>query len=184
MIILLIVLLVLVVLAIAYFAWLLVITLASLINGRPPSIGTPREVLPQIVKALDLKSNSTLYDLGCGDGRVLAVAHKSAPRAKLLGFDTNRLILIRAYREKALKQANKQLICQNFFKLDLSPASHIFCYLSDEMMANLEPKFDRELSKKARLVSLDYPLPHRSPTRKIALGDGRKLGRVLYVYDF
>lgn len=43
----------------------------SAFTTRAPFVPAPREILPAIVQALELKKGDVVYDLGCGDGRVL-----------------------------------------------------------------------------------------------------------------
>src|ERR1044072_5321981 len=56
-------------------------------NGQAPFVPTRKSILPDIVRALELKENSILYDLGCGDGRILQSAIKLTPQAKGIGID-------------------------------------------------------------------------------------------------
>ena len=55
--------------------FILFLRISSLSFTGAPYIQIPEEVLPSIVNALDLQSDSKLYDLGCGDGRVLIAAY-------------------------------------------------------------------------------------------------------------
>jgi hypothetical protein len=48
---------------------------SSLILTRAPFIPIPAEILPSIVQALDLRDDSLVCDLGCGEGRVLLACH-------------------------------------------------------------------------------------------------------------
>jgi hypothetical protein len=66
----------------------------------------------------------------------------------------------------------------------LGEADRVFAYLSPRFMALLEPKFERELKPGARVVSLQFALPHRRPSREIELKQGPAHARWLYVYDY
>jgi hypothetical protein len=74
---------------------------------------------------------------------------------------------------------------QDLLKSDFSGVTKVICYLSAEMMARLEPQFDEQFSSgKVRLVSADYPLPKRRPTKIVWVNKKARRGRVLYLYDY
>ena len=49
-------------------------TIQTILYVKVPFVPVPKEVLPNILKALELKDGSVMYDLGCGDARVLVEA--------------------------------------------------------------------------------------------------------------
>jgi len=156
---------------------------SSLIT-RAPFVPAPREILPAIVQALGLKEESVVYDLGCGDGRVLEACWNQQPQARYAGLEKDWLpFWLAKWRLRHNKDI--KIIQQNFFKHDLSGATHIFLYLFPEVMDQLLPKFEKELQSGARVVSCSFRFSHRDPTERIDLHRPEGLlGRELYIYDF
>lgn len=159
----------------------------SLVVTRAPFISIPVAVLPYIVDALELKQGSVLYDLGCGEGRVLFACWKRFPDAKYIGLDKATLpVLIGWWRKRGLgKGVDVKIKKKNFFKQDVRDATHIFTYLYPGLMDKLLPKLRKELKPGTRVVSCDFQFTGMKPVRIVDLGrPPRTLGRMLYIYEF
>jgi len=159
----------------------------SLVVTRAPFISMPAAVLPYIVDALRLKPGSVVYDLGCGEGRVLFACWKRFPQAKYIGLDKATLpAAIAWWRKRSLgKEADVTIKKKNFFRQDLRDATHVFVYLFPGLMDKLLPKLKRELKPGTRLVSCDFKFTAMEPVQVIDLGRPEGvLGRKLYVYEF
>lgn len=159
------------------------------LRNKVPFVTASKAVMEDVYRALLIKDDSVVYDLGCGDGRILFYLSNHNNKAKYIGIENNILAVILAKLGSILNQKkinNKvSIINGNFFKYDLSEASHIFVYLYPNMMDDLLPKFDRELNKGTRLVSLSFQFTNKRPSAEIDLNRSKyKLGRKLYVYDF
>lgn len=150
-------------------------------------IPLPRRAVPAVVKALGLSADSRgrLFDLGCGDGRILGAALSSHSQLHGTGIELNPLVAwLARWRLRTLGQNRLTIIRGDIMQTNLRPATHVFAYLNPYTMKTLEPRFERELAPGTRLVSCDFPLPHRKPTRTITIGRPRQLGQTLYVYDY
>lgn len=125
-----------------------------------PYVPTPLNVVRQMLIIAEVGPYDVLYDLGCGDGRILftAVEEFGIPRA--VGFELNP----RMVESTRLKIEDKGLdgrikvVEGNFFEEDLSEASVITLYLTTSGNAKLRPKFHDELRKGTRIVSHDFPI--------------------------
>lgn len=104
-----------------------------------------------------LKRGEILYDLGAGDGRILAMA-VSEFGARAIGWEIAVLPYFLA-RLRLMRLHTAQLRMSNFFQADLSQADVIACFLTPMAMAKLVPKLQRELKAGARFVSYAFPLP-------------------------
>ncbi len=158
-------------------------------KNRVPFVTASNAVLKDISKALEVKDNSIVYDLGCGDGRILMYLSRLYPKAKYIGVENNIFPLLLARAESFLnykKIGNKiEIINNDFFKQDLSNATHIFTYLYPNIMDKLLPKFEKEFKPGTRLVSLSFKFASKNPIEEIDLKRSKyKLGRKLYVYQF
>jgi hypothetical protein len=158
-----------------------------LLRGDAPFVPVPSAVLPEIAKALEIGENSVVYDLGCGDGKVLIACSKVQSKARYVGYEISLAIFllawIRIFRVK--KSRSMKILRKNFFGENLSKATHVFTYLMPKQMEQLEKKFEQELKPGTRLVTCTFPLKEKEPTSIIELGRSEIfLARKLYVYDY
>jgi trans-aconitate methyltransferase len=147
-------------------------------RNRVPFVRTPRRVLEQIRQALQVPQHGHIWDLGCGDGHVLA-AVRGGLHAH--GIDNNPLVLTVARWRLG---PTAQLRQGDILSADLTRADRVFCYLGPELMARLEPRFIAQLPRGARVVSMQFPLPNRTPDQVIELKQAKPYARTLYVYDY
>ena len=139
-----------------------------------------------IVAALELQVGSVFFELGSGDGRIVLAAAKLQPGAKCTGIEfalAPTIMTWFAYK-KAGKPLNASFRKEDMFKVDLSEATHIFCYLFPQVMADLHEKFKRELKPGTRVVACDFKILSKEPLKTIALSQKAVLGKKLYVYEY
>lgn len=160
--------------------------LASLAIPRAPFVPIPKEVLPQIIDALKIAPNSVVYDLGCGDGRVLFAGFKREPNATFIGLEKSLFpFVVASSRVQNFQKIHISIYKKNFFSADLSNATRVFLYLFPKLMKDLLPKLERELKPGTRVVSCDFAFTNRQPVETISLNrSSNSLGRTLYVYEF
>jgi len=116
----------------------------------------PRSTVKKILKLAKVSKKDVVYDLGCGDGRVLIEAAKMGARA--VGIENNPLLcwLSKLNVEKNNLGNKIKIIRENFFKQNLHDATVIVVYLSQKLNDRLQPKLERELRAGARVVSADH----------------------------
>lgn len=159
------------------------------LKNKVPFVTASSAVLKDVAKAMEIKDDSIVYDVGSGDGKILFYLSRLNKNAKYIGIENNPFPLflakIRAFFNFR-KTGNKvEIISNDFFKQDLSNATHIFTYLYPNIMDDLLPKFKDELKPGTRLVSLSFRFTTKMPTSEIDLKRSKyKLGRKLYVYEF
>ncbi len=168
---------------------LLLIWMWSGIRAKVPFIPVSNNILGDIYKALEIKDGSTVYDLGCGEGRVLFYCSKLSPKAKYIGIENSLFPLLlarfRGWWHTKTTGTKIEIINQNFFERDLSDATHVFTYLYPNVMDDLITKFDRELKPGTKLVSVSFKFTQKQPKLAIDLNRGKyKLARHIYVYEF
>jgi cyclopropane fatty-acyl-phospholipid synthase-like methyltransferase len=158
-------------------------------KSKVPFIPVSTNVLKDIENMLSLKEDSVLYDLGCGDGKVLFHMAKSQPNAKYIGIENNLFAVIlaraKAWWFKKDRKVNIEILNEDFFKHDISNATHIFLYLYPQVMDELLSKFESELKPGTKLVSASFRFTLKQPEAEIDLNRSKyKLARKLYVYQF
>lgn len=169
---------------------LMLLWMYSAIRTKVPFISVPLSILPEIEKALDLKSESIVYDLGCGDARVLFYLARKYPNAKFIGIENGLFPYLIAHttciwNKKHHKVNNVQIIHKSFFDHNLSNATHIFVYLYPQIMDDILSKLEEELNPGTRLVSATFKFLLKKPLVEIdLLRKKRQLARELIVYEF
>jgi len=172
-----------------FILFLLVLWVWGNIRSKVPFIGVPLETLKEIENTLSLKKDSIVYDLGCGDGRVLFYLHKNNPTAKYIGIECNLfpyiLAIVRNYFYKKKNKDDIKIIKGDFFDFDLSNSTHIFTYLYPNIMDDLLPKFDKELKKGTILVSASFHFTLKKENKEIDLRRKKyQLAKKIYLYEF
>ena len=138
------------------------------LGGPRPAIGfvpTPQPVVEAMLAAAQLQRGETVYDLGCGDGRIVITAARKFG-ARGLGFDLD-FELIQAARAGAAAAGVRHLATfqrADIFALDLSPADVVTLYLLRDINARLLPQL-RRLRPGARVASYEFGLPGCTPAR-------------------
>ncbi|HEY1206455.1 MAG: methyltransferase domain-containing protein [Bryobacteraceae bacterium] len=131
-----------------------------------PYVPSPQTVVERMLEIADLKPGETVYDLGCGDGRILFTAAREF-RAKAVGVELSDP-LVKQGREQAkrLGLENRVTIIQgDLLRADLRPADVVTVYLLTEANDKLKPLFERSLHPGARVVSHDFKIRGWRPDR-------------------
>ncbi len=144
-----------------------------------PFVQTPLEVAKKMLGLSQVKSGDVLYDLGCGDGRLIILAAKDLG-AKSTGIELREDLVERARMEiKRLNLEDKVKVIQgNFFEVNISDADVITLYLTSSANERLRPKLEAELKPGVRVVSHDFKVPGWKPS---AVYD-ELLGHTIYTY--
>ena len=151
-----------------------------------PFVATPTPVVRQMLVLAELKQGEMLYDLGSGDGRAVIMAAKDFG-AKSVGVELREDLVKRALSniyELGL-ETKAQILQNDIFKVDLSPADVVFLYLTTSANEKVKPKLETELKPGARIVSHDYEILGWKPSRIDNFCENPRLGypsHTLYVY--
>jgi SAM-dependent methyltransferase len=153
-------------------------------NIFAPYVSAPEHAVDKMLDMANLKPGETLYDLGCGDGRIIIAAAKKY-RVKAVGVEISEQ-LARAAVENARKagvQNQVKVIHQDFMRTDLSDANVVTLYLATTANDMLRPNLERYLRPSTRVVSYDYPIPGWKPidTKESAGRSG--VTHTIYLYE-
>jgi cyclopropane fatty-acyl-phospholipid synthase-like methyltransferase len=126
-----------------------------------PYVPTLRARRRQALDLLDLRQGQVLYDLGSGDGSLLAEA--AARGLKAVGYELNPLLVALSWLKTRRYRGQVKIKWGNFWKADLAAADGIFVFLIDRFMDDLEAKVKREAKPGLKLVSHAFTMPGRKP---------------------
>lgn len=125
-----------------------------------PYVPTPINIVVKMLDWAQAEADDIVYDLGCGDGRILFTAVEEFDVKKAVGFELNTSMyesVLRKVEKKGL-HGRVKVVNKNFFLADLSGASLVTLYLTTSGNSKLRPKLEEELTKGARVVSHDFPV--------------------------
>jgi SAM-dependent methyltransferase len=134
-----------------------------------PFVKTPMEIVERMFEIAEVKKSDLVYDLGCGDGRiVIAAAKKFGCRA--VGIEKVPE-LAQLARENAAKNDVQDLVAieqKNIFACDISQADVVTLYLLPWMNRRLIPQLEK-LKPGARIISHDWDLGEIPPEKAIRI---------------
>jgi len=146
-----------------------------------PWVPTRDELLPYVMSLAKVGPNDVVYDLGCGDGRVVIEAVLRGARGVCV--EINKELIARA-EERARKLGisdRVEFINDDFFNVPLSGATVIYMYLLTSVNRMLKPKLAREVRIGTRIVSLDFEIPGWRPVHVVRVSLGYR-DATLYLY--
>lgn len=126
-------------------------------------VPTPQKVVDRMLALADVKTNDVLYDLGCGDGRIVVTAAKRYG-IRAVGFDIDprrvqeSLENVRSNRVEHLVTIRQQ----DIFTLDLREASVVTLYLLPQLNVRLMPQLAK-LRPGSRILSHDFDMRGAKP---------------------
>ena len=164
-----------------FFILFFLAEIIAIFTTDAPFVPIPDETLEKIIEHLKLDNNSVLYDLGCGDARILKKAVEKYPGLKAVGIEIAFMPYLLA-RLKTRKNKNIRIKREDIFSADLSNATHVFVYLYPEVMENLVPILEKKVKVGTRVVSCDFEDKNRKPTEIVYLDTLAKRGKRLIVY--
>jgi SAM-dependent methyltransferase len=139
-----------------------------------PYVKTPPEVVTAMLKAAEVKPGDLVYDLGCGDGRiVIAAAREFGARGVGVDLYPQHLAEARESARKAGVEARVEFREQDLFDTELGKATVVTLYLLPELNLELRPKLLAELKPGSRIVSHAYDLGDWKPDKQLEVNGNR-----------
>ena len=121
---------------------------------------TSFEIVKKMLELAQVGAEDIVYDLGCGDARILIMAVKEYGAKKAVGYEINQYLY-----EKSIQDIHSQnlqdritLIEDDLLNADLSDASVITLFLSMAANEYLRPKLEKEAKPLTRIVSYFHPM--------------------------
>lgn len=114
---------------------------------------TPQQVVPEMLKLARVGPGDVVYDLGCGDGRIVIAAAKLGARGVCVDIDPQRIRESRANAERAGVTERIRFLEQDLFETEIGDATVVTLFLWPSVNERLKPKLRRELRPGTRVVS-------------------------------
>jgi SAM-dependent methyltransferase len=149
-------------------------------SRRPDVIYVPTspEVVDAMLKLANVNKDDVVYDLGCGDGRIVVAAAR-AYGAKAIGVDIDpqRISEANANAKTAGVDGRVKFILGDLFQQDIHDATVVTLYLLNTLNLKLRPKLWKDLKPGTRIVSHAFDMGDWQPEQKQDVG-----GTTIYLW--
>ena len=149
-----------------------------------PYSPTPTDVVERMLRLARVGPKEVVYDLGCGDGRIVIAAARLFG-ARGVGIDIDPGLIARA--QVAAKQADVESLVtfrvQDAMTVDVSDATVVTLYLLAASNVKLRPILTRTLRPGARIVAHNYPIGDWEPDAVDTFTDSAGSTRTLFLWN-
>ncbi|MEX2221166.1 MAG: methyltransferase domain-containing protein [Candidatus Rokuibacteriota bacterium] len=139
-------------------------------------VATDLEIVNAMLTLAGVTRDDVVYDLGCGDGRiVIAAAKEFGAQGVGVDLDPQRIREAQANAARAGVADRVTFRVADVFDTDIQPATVVTLFLSPELNARLRPKLTSQLRPGTRIVSHRYGIGDWVPekTRTVAVSETR-----------
>lgn len=132
-----------------------------------PYVPTPPVVVQGMLRLAKVGRNDVLYDLGCGDGRIVITAAKErGARGVGIDLDPERITEARHNAEQAGVADRVEFRQGDLFEAEFSPATVVTLYLLPDINRRLRPQLWRQLQVGTRVVSHAFDMGDEWPPER------------------
>ena len=157
-------------------------TESGLAENLAPFVPTPMLVVRRMLELAAVTQDDGVYDLGCGDGRIVVeAAGRYGARAVGVDYDKRRC-------DEALERARREGVAdlveirhEDVLETDFSEATVVTLYLLPDANAQLKPRL-ASLKPGARVVSHDFGIRGWKPVREETLVDRGLENHTIFLY--
>jgi precorrin-6B methylase 2 len=160
-------------------------TVAQIPEGTSlaPFVPTPQDVVDRMLALADVTKDDVVYDLGCGDGRiVITAAKKYGAHGVGVDIDPQRIKESEANAASAGVADLVRFEQNDATKVDVSPATVVTLYLLSSSNLKLRPTLTKQLKPGARIVSHAFSMGDWVPERTDTFTDSHGTERTLYLW--
>lgn len=129
---------------------------------------TPECAIMQALDALNVGPGDLLYDLGCGDGRLLVAAAIRGARALGVEYDERFVSKAQEMVQEARASELVEVVHGDASSIDLKPATKIFVYLVPSGLQRIAPLLNSALERGVPIASYTFSIPGLHPTEVLS----------------
>lgn len=150
---------------------------------RAPFVATPPDVVDRMLALGGVTSRDVVYDLGCGDGRIVIAAARTYG-ARGVGIDIDPARIAEA-EENARRAGVERLVkfrLQDALEADVSDGTVVTLYMLSAINVKLRPILTRQLRSGSRIVSHSFAMGDWEPDIVDTFRDAAGTSRTLYLW--
>jgi len=150
---------------------------------RAPFVATPPDVVDRMLLLARVSTDDVVYDLGCGDGRIVIAAARTYG-ARGVGVDIDPVRIDEARRNARLAGVEHlvRFRVQDALETDVSEATVVALYLVSALNVKLRPNLTAQLRPGARIVSHNFPMGDWEPDVVDVFTSANGQTRTLYLW--
>jgi SAM-dependent methyltransferase len=138
---------------------------------------SPPEVVEAMLRLADVGPADVVYDLGCGDGRIVIAAARRGARGVGVDIDPERVREARANARAAGVEDRVEIREADLFDTDVRDATVVMLFLQPDVNLRLRPRLLAQLRPGARIVSHWHDMGNWKPTAQVKVS-----GRNVYLW--
>jgi SAM-dependent methyltransferase len=147
-----------------------------------PYVPTPQDVVERMLELAGVGPGDVVYDLGCGDGRlVITAAGKYGARGVGVDIEPERIAESQANAKAAGVESLVTFRLQDAMTVDVSEATVVTLYLLSSSNLKLRPMLTRQLRPGARVVSHAFSMGDWKPEKVETFTDANGSTRTLFL---
>ncbi len=163
------------------FSLLLVAAVAS--AGERLTVPTPQAAVERMVDLAEIQPGDKVYDLGCGDGRiVVAAARRHGVKAVGVDIDPAQVAKSRENAQRAGVEDLVTIVEGDIYQTDFRDADVVFLYLQPDLLRGLIPQL-RQMKPGARIVTFDFGIDGAKPAQIERGAFGERQHATIYKYE-
>jgi SAM-dependent methyltransferase len=148
-----------------------------------PYVPTPQDVVEKMLALAAVGKSDVVYDLGCGDGRLVITAAKQyGARGVGVDIDPERITESQANAKAAGVESLVSFKLQDALTVDVSPATVVTLYLLSSSNLKLRPILTKQLRPGARIVSHAFSMGDWRPDKVETFTDANGSTRTIYLW--
>ena len=158
------------------------VILFVLLYFKVPFVRVPKEVISKVLSEINIAKDMTVYDLGCGNARVLLEIEKQTG-AKTIGFEISPWAYFMGRLNILVHRSKTKVLYKNFYHQNVSDADVVFCYLLDTVMPKVGKQLEAQLKPGAIVISFAFPIKAWEPIKIVAPFTDTKKKSKLFIYQ-
>jgi SAM-dependent methyltransferase len=139
---------------------------------------TPPEVVDAMMRIADVRAGDVVYDLGCGDGRLVIEAARRGARGVGVDIDPELVRVARANARAVGLDDRVEIREGDLFETDVRDATVVMLFLQPELNLRLRPRLLAQLRPGARIVSHWHDMGDWKPDAEVHVS-----GRNVYLWN-
>lgn len=144
-----------------------------------PYVTTPPWAIDWLANNLQLTSDDTFHELGCGDARVISLLAKRCPETKFIGIEIQWWpFLLAKWKTRNLK--NVKLVRGDVYTHNLSKATVVYGFYITAFVEKLSIYLKKSLRSGTRIISFGFQLPDWEIEQEILNPKNAKGSRLLF----
>jgi SAM-dependent methyltransferase len=151
--------------------------------GERLTVPTPQAAVDRMVELAEIQPGDKIYDLGCGDGRiVITAAQRHGVEAVGVDIDPEQVSRSRENAKRGGVEKLVTIVEGDIYQTDFRDADVVFLYLQPDLLRGLIPQL-RRMKPGSRIVAFDFGIDGAKPAVVERGAFGERQHCTIYKYD-